>query len=83
MSPRVDVLFGTSGESMCHHQFLKAGANGFIEKPFVSLSEFQLKMLSALPESHFFQFLCLIPMKLWNQIRQSMPKTSEKHMIFY
>lgn len=54
MSPRVDVIFGTSGESMCHHQFLKAGANGFIEKPFVSLSEFQLKMLSALPESHFF-----------------------------
>ena len=37
-SPRVDVIFGTSGESICHHQFLKAGANGFIEKPFVSLS---------------------------------------------
>ena len=60
MSPRVDVIFGTSGESMCHHQFLKAGANGFIEKPFVSLSEFQLKMLSALPESHFFSSFCFL-----------------------
>ena len=34
--------------------FLKAGANGFIEKPFVGLSGFQLKMLRKLPESHFF-----------------------------
>lgn len=74
-TPRVDVIFGTSGDYMLHHHFPKTGANRFIEKPFISLSEFQLKMLSVLSESHFTQCLFPIQMRLWNQIQQYMLKT--------
>ena len=38
---------------MLHHHFLNAGANGIIEKLFISIMEFQRNMLSALLELIF------------------------------
>lgn len=50
MQPRIDALFGTSGDMLMHHTFLGAGADGFFEKPMVNISEFQQKILSVLPQ---------------------------------
>ena len=48
-SPRISVILGTSGDDLMHHQSLKAGADGFLAKPFENLSCFQSTILQLLP----------------------------------
>ena len=48
-SPRISVILGTSGDDLIHHQSLKAGADGFLAKPFENLSCFQSTILQHLP----------------------------------
>ena len=36
-SPRISVILDTSGDDLMHHQSLKAGADGFLAKPFENL----------------------------------------------
>lgn len=49
-TPRVEVIVGISGEPELEAAALKAGADGFIAKPFTSVSAFQEKLISLLPE---------------------------------
>lgn len=46
---RVEAIVGLSGDPDLAMDALKAGANIFVEKPIVSLAEFQTQILSALP----------------------------------
>lgn len=48
---RVEVLLGMSGDTGTAAIAMAAGADGFIEKPIASLSQFQEIVLSALPEN--------------------------------
>ena len=48
-SPRISVILDTSGDDLMHHQSLKAGADGFLAKPFENLSCFQSTILQLLP----------------------------------
>ena len=48
-SPRIGVILSTSGDDLMHHQSLKAGADGFVAKPFENLPCFQSKVLQLLP----------------------------------
>lgn len=47
---RIDVILGTSGDDTMRDAVLDAGANGFIAKPIVSISEFQDAILLHLPK---------------------------------
>lgn len=47
--PRVDVVLGTSGDPDGEAAALKAGADGFLDKPLASLGYFQSKILEHLP----------------------------------
>lgn len=47
--PRVDVIFGTSGDPDGEALALAAGADGFLSKPLDSLAVFQQAVLSKLP----------------------------------
>lgn len=49
-TPRVEVIVGISGEAELETAALEAGADGFIAKPFTSISAFQEKLISLLPE---------------------------------
>lgn len=51
VSPRVDVLLGTSGDDMNEAIALAAGADGFLAKPMTSLATFQNSVVSKLPET--------------------------------
>lgn len=46
---RVDVVLGTSGDPDSRAKALKAGADGFLEKPVASIGYFQSKILEHLP----------------------------------
>lgn len=48
-TPRVPVIFGTSGDDGSAEVALAAGADGFIPKPITSLAVFQSMVLSHLP----------------------------------
>ncbi|NBD30549.1 MAG: response regulator [Alphaproteobacteria bacterium] len=48
-SPRVDVLLGMSGDPDGHAAALKAGADGFLEKPIANIGQFQSLILEHLP----------------------------------
>ncbi|MBW4706265.1 response regulator [Roseobacter sp. YSTF-M11] len=47
--PRVDVVLGTSGDTVGEDQAIAAGADGFLAKPITSLAAFQQAVLSNLP----------------------------------
>ncbi|MEM8654989.1 MAG: response regulator [Pseudomonadota bacterium] len=47
---RPDVVLGISGDADSEGRALAAGADGFLEKPLVSLASFQEAILSQLPE---------------------------------
>lgn len=47
---RPDVIIGISGDADGAHRALEAGADGFMEKPVVSLANFQEAILRHLPE---------------------------------
>jgi DNA-binding response OmpR family regulator len=49
-APRLDVILGTSGQSTMRDDVMRAGADGFIEKPVDSLVAFQAAILAHLPE---------------------------------
>lgn len=46
---RVDVILGTSGDELMEQEVISAGADGFLPKPILSLSQFQDAILSHLP----------------------------------
>lgn len=48
--PRVPVILGTSGDRLAEHSALRAGADGFLQKPVQSLAVFQSAILSRLPD---------------------------------
>jgi len=48
-SPRINVILGTSGDPTFRADVLKAGANGFLDKPIASLAAFQSAILEHLP----------------------------------
>lgn len=48
-TPRIDVILGTSGDSILQEAVLACGANGFLPKPISSLAAFQSAILSHLP----------------------------------
>jgi len=48
-TPRIDVILGMSGDPDGHASALKAGANGFLEKPIASITAFQSAILAHLP----------------------------------
>ena len=48
--PRISAILATSGDDMNEAISLAAGADGFMSKPFSSLSEFQAAILQAVPE---------------------------------
>lgn len=47
--PRLDVILGTSGDSVTEDEVIAAGADGFIAKPIASLAQFQAAILMHLP----------------------------------
>ncbi|MEL6464230.1 MAG: response regulator [Pseudomonadota bacterium] len=47
---RPDVILGISGDTNSERRALAAGADGFLEKPLVSLANFQESILNHLPE---------------------------------
>lgn len=47
--PRISVILGTSGDPSVESQVMKAGANGFLDKPIGSLAAFQSAILAHLP----------------------------------
>ena len=49
-TPRVEVIFGMSGDTGTAAIATAAGADGFIEKPIANLGTFQQMVLSALPD---------------------------------
>lgn len=50
-SPRVPVLFGLSGDETARPAALKAGADGFFDKPIDDLAAFQNALLDLLPDA--------------------------------
>ncbi len=48
-SPRLEVILGTSGDATAGAEVMRAGANGFLEKPLDGLSQFQEAILRHLP----------------------------------
>lgn len=48
--PRVDVIIGTSGDPEGREAALRAGVDGFLEKPLASLAAFQECILQHLPQ---------------------------------
>ena len=50
-SPRVELIFGTSGDDFAEEAALAAGADGFIAKPYASLNSFQQQILTRLPDA--------------------------------
>lgn len=49
VTPRVEVILGTSGDDAGQGRAIAAGADGFVPKPITSLSVFQNLVLSRLP----------------------------------
>ncbi len=49
-SPRPQVVLGTSGDPYSQDMALKAGADGFLAKPVISLAIFQETILAGLPD---------------------------------
>ena len=49
ITPRIDVILGTSGDEAMQSDVMAAGADGFLSKPILSLSNFQDAILSHLP----------------------------------
>lgn len=56
--PRVGVLLGMSGDDGAGARALAAGADGFLAKPFNSLTQFQEAILAHLPGDHSPEDLC-------------------------
>ena len=50
VSPRIDVILGTSGDDQAETLAFAAGADGFLAKPFNSLAIFQQTILAHLPD---------------------------------
>lgn len=50
VTPRIDVIFGTSGDPDAAELTRAAGADGFLAKPIASLTEFQTALLAHLPK---------------------------------
>lgn len=48
-TPRINVILGTSGDPDMHDAVLRAGANGFLDKPIGSIAAFQSAILAHLP----------------------------------
>ncbi len=51
-SPRVELILGTSGDDFAEEAALAAGADGFIAKPYGTLTHFQQAILSRLPDAY-------------------------------
>lgn len=51
-SPRVSGILGLSGDPNTEDLAIKAGADGFLEKPFHNLAHFQQAVLAVMPECH-------------------------------
>jgi FixJ family two-component response regulator len=49
-TPRIDVILGTSGDDAMATEVITHGADGFLAKPVLSLSEFQDAILKHLPQ---------------------------------
>ncbi|MDE0590251.1 response regulator [Halocynthiibacter sp. C4] len=52
VAPRVGVIIATSGDPATEPTALAAGADGFLEKPVVTLTAFQEAILAHLPEEN-------------------------------
>jgi DNA-binding response OmpR family regulator len=50
-TPRVSALLGLSGDEGTEDLAIKAGADGFLAKPLISLAEFQQAVLAVLPSN--------------------------------
>lgn len=48
-APRISAILGTSGDSFAEDLALAAGADGFLEKPIESVSDFQNAVINHLP----------------------------------
>ena len=48
-SPRIDIIFGMSGDDIVYDDVMAAGADGFFAKPVESIAQFQEAILALLP----------------------------------
>lgn len=51
-SPRIELILGTSGDDFAEEAALAAGADGFLAKPYGTLTAFQQAILSRLPDAY-------------------------------
>ena len=51
-SPRIELILGTSGDDFAQEAALAAGADGFIAKPYGTLTDFQQAILRRLPDAY-------------------------------
>lgn len=51
-APRIELILGTSGDDFAQEAALAAGADGFIAKPYGTLSDFQQAILRRLPDAY-------------------------------
>lgn len=51
-APRIELIIGTSGDDFAQEAALAAGADGFIAKPYGTLSDFQQAILRRLPDAY-------------------------------
>ncbi|MFY0660536.1 MAG: response regulator transcription factor [Shimia sp.] len=51
-TPRIELILGTSGDDFAQEAALAAGADGFIPKPYGTLTDFQQAILRRLPDAY-------------------------------
>ncbi|WP_294224456.1 response regulator [uncultured Shimia sp.] len=51
-TPRIELIIGTSGDDFAQEAALAAGADGFIAKPYGTLTDFQQAILRRLPDAY-------------------------------
>ncbi|WP_412555261.1 response regulator [Shimia sp. MIT1388] len=51
-APRIELILGTSGDDFAQEAALAAGADGFIAKPYGTLTDFQQAILRRLPDAY-------------------------------
>ncbi|WP_299419146.1 response regulator [uncultured Shimia sp.] len=51
-TPRIELILGTSGDDFAQEAALAAGADGFIAKPYGTLTDFQQAILRRLPDAY-------------------------------
>lgn len=51
-APRIELILGTSGDDFAQEAALAAGADGFIAKPYGTLTDFQQAVLRRLPDAY-------------------------------